>query len=605
MIKPSRIKKGWSLLDARERRNAWIVLVIIIISAFASAVMIGSIMPFLSVLSDPERIRSVPALAWAYEWGGFSSDFSFLIALGAASFVVIVLANLVQVARVYAVTRYTHMRVHTLSTRLLTGYLGQPYEYFLQHHTGDMGTQILSECQQVVLQFFRPLAEVISSALTIFAVVALLIWVDPLVAIVTFALVGSVYGVTYALSRRVTRRLGTVRADTNQERFRVANEALGGVKAIKLLGREHAYVKRYIVPSQRMAQVQAHVGVISQVPQFVMQAVAFGGMILLCLVLLDTEGLASGAALGGLLPLLGVFAFAGQRLIPELSKLYVNLTQLNFGGAAVEAVHRDLVELGSGEPRPGKLTESILGFSEDLRMEHVEYRYPGAAQPALSDISLTVTAGERVGIVGSTGAGKTTLADIILGLLSPTSGRILVDGNEVDAVNVRQWQNTIGYVPQEIFLIDASVAENIALGLPTEQIDYEQVRRAAHIAQIDRFVTDSLPEGYATKVGERGVRLSGGQRQRIGIARALYYDAALIVFDEATSALDNLTEREVMKAIEALPGDKTVMMIAHRLSTVKVCDRIVVLDNGCVAGVGPWSELATRNTAFQALVDAA
>lgn len=411
MIKPSRIRKAWALLDARERRNAWIVLAVIIVSAFAAAVMVGSIMPFLSVLADPERIRSVPALAWAYERGGFTSDFSFLMALGAASFVVIVLANLIQVARVYVVTRYTQMRIHTLSARLLSGYLRQPYEYFLEHNTGDMGTQILSESQEVVQRFFAPLAESISSALTILAVIALLIWVDPVVATVTFAVVGGVYGGTDALSRRVTTRLGSIRAEANQERFRIANEALGGIKPIKLLGREKNYADRYAEPSRRRAHVQARVGVISQTPQFVMQAVAFGGMIVLCLVLLDPEGLASGATLGGILPILGVFAFAGQRLIPELSKLYQNLTQLNFGGAAVDTVHRDLVELGSGESKMGP-TDATLDFSRALRLDCVGYHYPGAAE-------LTVPLDSSMGLCGR--------LSISGSLPGEQSGRLLIE----------------------------------------------------------------------------------------------------------------------------------------------------------------------------------
>lgn len=599
MIDFSTWKKAWALLDAQERRSAWIVLGVIFVAALSSAAMVGSVMPFLSVISDPERIRDVPAFLWAYEAGEFKSDFGFIVALGVASLTVILLSNLLQILRTWAVSRFTMMRIYTLSHRLLAAYLRQPYEYFLDRHTGEMSTQILSESQEAVTQFFRPAGEVIAAALTIFTVVAVLLWVHPSVALIAFVVLGGLYGGTYLLSRRLIRQSGLIRAAANTERFRLANEALGGVKDIKLLGREGAYVDRYRVPAQRMARAIISVQVLGATPQFVMQAVGFGGVILLCLFLLDPTELASGRALGGILPLVGLFAFAGQRLLPELSRVYLGLTQLNAGRAAVDAVHRDLVKKNNGDlPRQ---QPAPLGLHRELRLEDVCYRYPSADNAGLSDVTLSIRAGEKIGIVGSTGAGKTTLADVILGLLRPREGRIVVDGIEIASENLRAWQQTVGYVPQDIYLTDASVAENIALGVAASEIDESRLRHASRIAQIDAFVMHELPQGYNTIVGERGVRLSGGQRQRIGIARSLYHDAELIVFDEATSALDNLTESEVMDAIDSLPGDKTVLMIAHRLSTVKHCDRIVVMEQGRVVGCDSWEALMSDNLAFQCI----
>jgi ABC-type multidrug transport system fused ATPase/permease subunit len=351
-----------------------------------------------------------------------------------------------------------------------------------------------------------------------------------------------------------------------------------------------------------MARALVAVQVMSQVPQFVLQAVSFGGIILLCLTLMDAEGLASGEALGGILPILGVFAFAGQRLMPELSKLYQSLAQLTAGGAAVSVVHDDLLDKAGS----GNLLRDIppaIGLTRQLALENVHYRYPNAELAGLKDVSLNISAGERIGVIGSTGAGKTTLADVMLGLLSPNEGRILADGIEITSENLQAWQQSVGYVPQDIFLIDANLTENIALGVLPQEIDEDRVRHAAEIACLDVFIQEELPDGYNTTIGERGVRLSGGQRQRIGIARALYHDADMIVFDEATSALDNLTEREVMAAIDALPGDKTVLMIAHRLSTVKRCDRIIVLDKGQVVGFDTWDELMTNNSEFEKIAN--
>lgn len=588
------------MLDINERQNAWITLAVIVLGALSSALMVGSVLPFLSVLSDPSRIDRVPALAWAYESFGFNTDYAFLVTLGGLSFIVIVLTSLIQIARSYVVSRFAMMRIHSISHRLLVSYLSQSYPFFLNRHSGEMSTLVLAETEEVVRQFLLPAAELIASILTVIAIVSLLLWVDPLIAAIAFGVLGGVYGAVYTLSRNILKSYGNVRVEANSERFRIVKEALGGIKDIKLLGREGFYAARYANPSQRMSRAIVAVQVLSQVPQFALQAVAFGGVILLCIVLMDAEGLASGAALGSILPTLGVFAFAGQRLMPELGKLYQSLAQLQAAGAAVSIIHVDLMgKAGSGN-MPLEITPA-LGLKKRLEFQQISYRYPNAKRAGLQDVSFSICAGERVGIIGSTGAGKTTLADLVLGLLPATNGCILVDGTKITNHNRRAWQQTVGYVPQSIFLTDSSISENIALGLPLQNIDEAHVQRSAEIAQIDTFIREELPDGYNTTIGERGVRLSGGQRQRIGIARAMYHDADLIVFDEATSALDNLTEREVISAIDALPGDKTVLMIAHRLSTVKRCNRILVLDKGRLVGCDTWEVLMATNPAFQKL----
>lgn len=603
MIDLSAWKKAWALLDARERRNAWIVLATSVVGGMSSALMVGSVMPFLSVLAQPSTIETTTALNWAYNTFGFTSNYAFLIALGLTSLVVIVSSSAVQLVKAWAVTRFAMMRMHSLSSRLMASYLRQPYEFFLNRHSGDMGTRILTETQLLVNQFLRPAAEAVASIFTIIAIIGLLLWAKPLVAIVSFMVLGGVYSLTYWMSRMKLRRLGAVRAEANSARFRIANEALGGVKDLKLLGRERDYLARYDAPSYKMARVITTIQIMSIMPKFVLEAVAFGGIILLCLLLIDPQGLASGAGgLGDLLPVLGLFAFSGQRLMPELSKLYESLTQIQAGSAAVDIVYRDLILLAEVSELP-KTQPVGLGLRNQLSLEGVAYRYPGASHAGVREVTLTIAAGEKIGIVGGTGAGKTTLADLILGLLTPTSGRLVIDGVRVTQDNLRAWQQSVGYVPQDIFLTDASLSDNIALGVPPKDIDQARVKEAAQIAQIDQFITSDLPEGYETTIGERGVRLSGGQRQRIGIARAIYNNANLIVFDEATSALDNHTEAEVLAAIETLPDDKTVVMIAHRLSTVKRCDRIIVLDKGLLVGCDTWDTLMANNTTFRKIAN--
>lgn len=603
-MKFSVVKKGWTLLDSHERRLAMLVLAVVVLSALTSAIMVGSIMPFLTVLADPNRIHEIKFLAWVYEVGGFKSDFGFLFALGMASLLAIVVGNVIQMLRLYLVTNFATMRLHSFSTRLLQVYLRQPYEFFLNKHSGELGTQVLAETEKVVQFFYRPAAEAIAAAFTVVAIVVLLIWINPFVTIVSVLFAGGFYLVTYVVSRKVVSRFGVVRAEANRSRFRIAHEVLAGVKDVKLLGREANYVSTYWTPSFDMARAESKAIFIGTLPIYVMQIIAFGGMIVLILALLVPSELSHASTLGTLLPMLGVFAFGGQRLIPELAKVYTGIAQINYGASAVEALHRDLEGEHTLPPLPPPNTEP-MGLKFSLELRAVSFTYPNADAPGLTEVSLNIRAGERIGIVGGSGAGKTTLADIIMGLLRAQSGEIFVDGIAVTEDNILSWQRTVGYVQQDIFLSDTSILENIAFGIPKEKIDRERAFQAARMAHLDCFVNDDLAEGYDTLVGERGVRLSGGQRQRIGIARALYNHADLIVFDEATSALDNITEKQVMDLIDTLPGNKTAILIAHRLSTLGKCDRLIVLDHGKVVGIGTWDELLSQNAHLQSLASAA
>ncbi len=555
-------------------------------------------MPFLAVLVEPERIHDIGLLSWAYTRFEFQSQYSFLVALGVLSFTVIIVASALQILKTWAVVTFSMNRMHSISIRLLEMYLSQPYAFFLNRHSGEMSPKVLAEVEQVVQRFLRPAAELIASTLTVVAVVALLLWVNPVVAASAFVILGTVYLMISYSVRRFVRRMGVIRLSANRQRFRMAHEALTGIKDIKLLGKEPNYLDRFSEPSERMVGAQVSMSLASSLPPLFMQALMLGGVLFLCVILIDPMTFSSGAVLGGLLPLLGVFAFAGQRLLPELSKIYSHYLEMLGGAPAVQAIYADLVQ-NIGRQRLERTEAAPLGLRTKLELAEVSFCYPNADKPGLIEVSLSISAGEKIGIVGSTGAGKTTLADVFLGLLEPDTGDLICDGVKITPVNLRAWMRSVGYVPQDIFLTDATIAENIALGISSENIDLAKIRTAAKIARIDDFVTHELPDQYKTHIGERGIRLSGGQRQRIGIARALYHDADLIVFDEATSALDNLTESEVMLAIDALHGDKTVLMIAHRLSTVKRCDRIIVLDQGSVVGCDSWEVLMKENDSFR------
>jgi ATP-binding cassette, subfamily B, bacterial PglK len=337
-----------------------------------------------------------------------------------------------------------------------------------------------------------------------------------------------------------------------------------------------------------------------QVPALAMQGLIFGGMLLVLVYMVSREG-----GLGEAIPVLSLYALAGYRLMPTIKSIYAEFAQLRFSQAALDALCEDFRTLQTMPPKRSDEQAERIPLQRQLALRDVIYAYPGAPEPSLKSLTLELEAFTTIGLVGSTGSGKTTTVDLILGLLRPLSGALVVDGREIDDASVRGWQRSLGYVPQQIFLTDDTVAANIAFGLPERQVDMAAVERAARIANLHDFVTQELPEGYQTKVGERGVRLSGGQRQRIGIARALYHDPDVLIMDEATSALDNVTERAVMEAVHNLSRRKTIILIAHRLSTVRSCDRIFMLEKGKVIATGTYDELVAQDDRFRAMAESA
>ncbi len=592
-------RKAMQLLSARERRQGALVLAMVMVMAVVEMAGVASVMPFLAVLGNPDLVETNPVLATLYSALGFTDTQTFLFALGIAAFCLVIGAAAVRTVTLYLIYRFTQMRRHSVGQKLLETYLRQPYAFFLQRHTGDLAKGILSEVDQLVEFVFRPAFEVIAYAVVVLAIVTLLVIVDPWLALVVATVIGGLYGLTFLVIKGLLSHIGRDRARANQERFTIASEALGGIKSIKLLGRERAYLDRFRGPSVRQARHQATSRILVDVPKYIVEAVGFGGVILLTLFLMAT-----GGGLGEILPILGLYAFAGYRMMPAAQRIYGGIAKLRFGAAAVEGVHRDLYQRASLAALPQR-EPPAMAPREQIHLRDLSFHYEGAEAPALEHIDLVIPVGSSVGLVGSTGAGKTTLVDVLLGLLRPDRGALVVDDVEIDDERLRAWQRALGYVPQDIFLTDASVAENIALGVPADEVDHEQVKACARMAQVHDFVVGELPAGYATQVGERGVRLSGGQRQRLGIARALYHDPPVIVFDEATSALDNATEAAVMEAVDRLSTSKTIIMIAHRLTTVAGCDKIVLLDGGRIVDQGTASDLAARSAYFRQLSAAA
>jgi ATP-binding cassette, subfamily B, bacterial PglK len=598
------LRKFHKILNPRERRSALLLFALILCNGIAEAMGVASIMPFLAVLANPQVIQKNSFFSYFYQQLNFGSTNTFLLFLGTAIFFVVVASLSLNAVTQYAIVRFTQMRNYTLSTRLLQAYLSRSYTWFLNRHSADLGKTILSEVGIMVDKALLPAAQCIANTVIAGCLIILLLLVNPWVALLAAVLLGGSYGLIYGVLRKYLSKIGWERVRANQERFRISQEALEAIKVIKAAGLEGGYLSSFGRPAQRYARYVAANDLAVQLPQFILQAIAFGVIIVITLLFWTIIG----GDLGQVLPTLGVFAFAGQRLLPALNRGYVNATKMRFGKAALDTFYEDLMEKEHDSKTLNKMlqarTVTPMGLNQSLKLVDVKFWYPKADNPALQDLNLEIPAKNTVGLVGPTGAGKTTLVDVILGLLKPNQGSILVDGEVITQDNLSAWQRTLGYVPQHIFLSDDTVSANIAFGIPRKDIDPQAVERAARIAELHDFVVNELVKGYDTKVGERGINLSGGQRQLIGIARALYHDPDVLILDEATSALDNLTEKAVMQAVHNLSNKKTIILIAHRLSTVKNCDFIYILDRGRLAGRGTYSELLHTSSKFQRMAAA-
>lgn len=563
------VEKIWALFTPGTRRRAGLMLVLIVLMAVAETVGVISIMPFLSVLGRPEIVHENPWLQRAYTALGFTDTRSFIIAMGIASIAVVIASSAFKTVTQHVLNRFVHFLRHSISSRLLSRYLHQPYTFFLDRNSADLSKNILSETDQLMSQLVQPLSQMVAQGAVILAMGLLIIWFDPWMALVILLGVALLYGTIYGLVRKRLARSGMERVAANRNRYQASNEALGGIKDVKITHSAPAYLARFDRASRLYSRHLATSDTLSQTPLYLVEAAGYSGLILIALaLLLQTSDIAR------VLPALGLYGFAAYRMLPAAQVVYRGFAKLRFSTPALDAIHRDLTLPEAME----READGMLSPQQEIRLERIRFAYPAAAdRPVLDGFSLVIPANSSIGIVGKSGAGKSTVMDLLLGLLSPQSGTLSVDGVPVDPANVANWQRAIGYVPQHIYLADASVSENIAFGVARPDIDMQSVERAARAAQIHDFVVNELPQGYDTFVGERGIRLSGGQRQRIGIARALYRDPPVLFFDEATSALDIQTEQALGEAIAGLSGSKTIVVITHRETSLRNFDRVVHL----------------------------
>ncbi len=574
------------LLSSHEIKRAGLLFIMILTMAILDMIGVASILPFMAVLVNPDIIETNEILNKIYFFSnvfGVDNKKEFLFALGIFVFLTLVATLTFKSITTYVQLRFVQMRQYSIGKRLVEGYLNQPYSWFLSRHSADLGKTILSEVSQVVANGINPLMELIAKGMISIALIALLILTDPKLALIVSFSIGGSYGLIFFFLKNFLNRIGEERLKSNELRFRAISQAFGASKEVKVGGLEKTYVDRFSDPAKSYALTTAVAQVIAQLPRFILEAIAFGGIIIVILYLMSQTGGFESA-----LPIISLYVFAGYRLMPALQRIYSAFAQLTFVGPSLDKLYEDLKNL-----KPLNLVkhQDIQFSNKSIKLKNIYFNYPNASRTALENISLNIPAKTTVGLIGATGSGKTTTADIILGLLEPQKGTLEIGDKIITKQNVRGWQSLIGYVPQHIYLADDTVEANIAFGEDIKNINQQSVEKAAKIANLHQFVINELPKKYQTTIGESGVRLSGGQRQRIGIARALYNEPQILILDEATSALDNQTEEVVMDAVKKLGKDITIILIAHRLNTVRNCDIIFKFEKGKLVNQGKFNTI--------------
>ena len=585
-----------ALVPVAYRREWLVVPLLAVVAGLMEGGAAGAVYLLVRVLQDPQTvfytgaIRPIQGLFTGATDSGIVLRFAGLLGLYHIA------KNLMLVSSQYLQYRVQAHTKAELSKELLRGYLLLPYPFHFRRHSSELIRNITGSVGMVTVVLSSTDGLLREVLVGVGILVVLFISAPGVTLISGLALSVLIWGLL-RVTRKLAARHGQERHELARSLYETVQSALGGIKEIKALGREEYFLNAFGDVQRRMLSLGYLGATLSLIPQVVVET-AFVLAALSVVALLAFEP----SAWGEVLPLVGLFAYAGFRMVPMANRIVLRLNELRAGAPAVDDLYDDFVMIRREVDGDWEDAGETVAFRSELRVEDVSYTYPDRSLPAVEDLTLTLRHGESLGIVGPTGAGKSTLVDLVVGLLSPTEGRILADGVELKG-RPRRWRQRIGYVPQSIFLLDDTLRRNVALGVPEEAIDDEAVARAVRMAQLHDLVA-SWPEGVETFLGERGVRLSGGERQRVGIARALYHDPDLLVFDEATSALDNVTEAEVNRAIESLRGQKSMMVIAHRLNTVRRCDRLLYLDEGRIVAEGSYDELIASNSRFRRMAEA-
>jgi ATP-binding cassette subfamily B protein len=572
----------WRNVFTRRRRlQAGLVIIFMLFGAVAELVTIGAVIPFLAIFADPEGFSSSSRFAPIMASLGIPKSSLSLRTVGLIFIGIAIAAAIVRIMLAWISQRYVFRIGFDIGTALYERMLHQPYTFHIKMNSSRIIASV-ENIQKLLTKAFIPLMQSCTALVIGSLIMTGLIILSPVLATVAFGSFILIYSVISLVTRPRLRRNAKIIASANRSRVQAVQEGLGGIRDVLIENAQRLYVKKFSRIDNRLRSAQGANALIVVAPRFVAEA---AGMILL--VVLAVVASESGD-IGKSLPVLGALALGAQRLLPLFQQSYTGWASLMGNSALLENVV-DLLKQPVSSRFVGQRSE-VPPLSKTLELHHIQFQYNPDQPPALRDINIHIPRGARIGLVGRSGSGKTTLMDLVMGLLQPTSGWLSVDGVRLDETNILSWQKQVAHVPQHIFLLDSTIMENVAFGTDIAKIDHERVREACRLAELDEFVM-GLPLGYDTLVGERGVRLSGGQRQRIGIARALYKKSTVLILDEATSALDDATEASVIQAVQRLGREYTVVMVAHRVTTLRECDTIYRLDGGILCESGTYDEV--------------
>jgi ATP-binding cassette, subfamily B, bacterial PglK len=583
-------RKILALLSSTERSQLARIFLLVLFTSILEVIGISSILPFIAVVAEPGIIERSSALRATMDFFGLESVRDFTVVLGLGALGLLLISNVALALVNWRLMQFTYGLAHTISSRLLARYLGRSYEDFLASNTASARKNVLDEVVQTVNSATVPFMQAAARIPSILLVLLAVFIADPVLAPLIVLVFGGLYWLVYRGLRAWLFRIGQRRLHANEIRFRAAQESLDAIVDIKLFAAQKHYHRLYDEASRESAETQAMNMTLALTPRYALETIAFGGILLIVLYML-----VANRSLEQALPLITLYAVAGYRLMPALQIVFAGVTKARFAESSLDLLQTEIVASAADPKLPDPVPPGQrLPVREVIRFENVDFTFREREERAVTGLSFEVRAGSVCGVAGATGSGKSTLANLFMGLLEPRAGVIRIDGQALDASLLPRWQANIGYVSQQIYLSDATIAENIALGLPRSQIDPKRVQAAAELANLHAFIAGELPQAYETMVGERGVRLSGGQRQRLAIARALYRDPGVLVFDEATSALDSTTEGVVMDAINRLANRKTILVIAHRIHTLRKADQVIVLSHGTILDQGSYEDLAAR-----------
>lgn len=591
------IKTLREMLTVKQRLNYRLLQLLFCFTAVLQVVGVASIAPFVALLSNRELIRTNPGFAWFYSVGGFTDDIGFIVGFAGVVMLVIVFSNAVLAFSSWCTLMFSIGVGQEFQRAIYRNYLHKDYAYFSRLNSSELISIVTQESPRLVYNVLMPYLNLIAQVLVVVIIAGGLLYLDWVLALSALVVVGGGY---FLVFRGIKKRLvwhGENIWKTNNARLRLLTESLGGIKEVKLLGTERAYEEQIANVNAQGLRSTSMITLAGDMPKFVLESVAFCALLGLAIYLLR-----QGSDTNSTVALLSLYAAAGYKLLPAAQTIFKSASQMRGNASVVGELYPQVTQgrrlaIHETETADERNAPRLRGT---IKLEGVSYQYPETDRPTLVDVNLTIREHTLVALVGPSGAGKSTLADILLGMLQPSGGDFYVGERRIDRQSVRAWQRNLGYVPQSIFILDDTVSSNIGFGSAVD-IDLAAVRHAARLASIDKFV-EGLPGQYDYVVGERGAMLSGGQRQRIGIARALYRDADVLIMDEATSALDGLTEKDIMATINELKTTKTIIMVAHRLSTIQCADQVVFVKDGRIHDCGSFEELSARNAEFRKLV---